>query len=98
MPVYLNKGDRFRMKQYVLRPFDKVYVSIAEPNQPWEFSLIKKVLTCKDFDKRNNPVLVLRPQDTEFVMPGKYYIEMKLVLGNGKVKTIFPKHQFWIVE
>ena len=34
MPVYLNKGDRFRMKQYVLRPLDKVYVSIAEPNQP----------------------------------------------------------------
>ena len=34
LPLFINVGDRFKPKQYVLRPNDKVYVSIAEPNQP----------------------------------------------------------------
>lgn len=94
VPIFINMGDKFRIKQYILRPNDKVYISIAEPNQPWEHSLIKKVLTIKDFNLRNDVILRLDPQDTEYVMPGKYYLEGKIRLGNGKVCTILPKRQF----
>ena len=98
IPIFINVGDKFHIKQYILMPEDKVYISIAEPNQPWEFSLIKKVLTRRDFNERNDVVLKLSPIDTEKVMPGKYYLEGKILLGNGKVYTILPKKQFWIVE
>lgn len=98
VPIFINLGDKFHIKQYVLRPGDKLYVSIAEPNQPWEHSLIKKVLTRKDFDGRKNVMFKLLPEETEYVMPGKYYIEVKLVLSTGRVYTVFPKRQFWIVE
>ena len=98
VPIIINLGDKFRFKQYILRPKDKVYVSIAEPNQPWECSLIRKTLTRKDFDSHKNAVFKLEPQDTEFVMPGRYYIEIKIQLSNGKVHTILPKKQFWVVE
>ena len=98
IPIFINVGERFEPVRYVLRPQDKVYVSIAEPNQPWEFSLIKKVLTRVDFNKKRDVVFKLDPIDTEYVMPGKYYLQAKIVLGNGKVYTILPKRQFWIVE
>ena len=98
LPIYINYGNRFRILRYVLRPKDKIYVSIAEPNQPWECSLIKKVLTRKDFDKRRNVILEILPEETEFVMPGKYYLEAKIVLPSGITHTLIPKRQFWIVE
>ena len=96
-PLFINLGDKFRPKQYVLRPKDKVYVSIAEPNQVWEDSLIKKVFTRRDFDKRKNIIIELLPEETENVMPGRYYLEIKLVSGE-KVFTVLKKTQFWIVE
>ena len=94
IPIYINAGDKFRIHQYILEPEDKVYISIAEPNQPWEFSLIKKILTTKDFNYFNDVVFKLEPTDTEKVVPGKYYLEGKILMGNGRVYTILPKKQF----
>ena len=31
-------------------------------------------------------------------MPGKYYLEAKIVLPSGITHTLIPKRQFWIVE
>ena len=98
IPIFINVGERFEPVRYILRPEDKVYVGIMEPNHPFECSLIKKVLTRSDFNKKRDVVFKLDPIDTEYVMPGKYYLEAKIVLGNGKVYTILPKRQFWVVE
>ena len=44
-------------------------------------------------------MIKLEPEDTENVMPGKYFMEIKLLLGKtGRVYTIMPKRQFWVVE
>jgi len=94
IPIYINAGNKFDPKRYILRPDDKLYIGIAEPNQPFEFSLIKKVLTRKDFNNKKDVMLRLEPKDTEYVMPGKYYLEAKLALANGRVYTIIPKRQF----
>ena len=42
-PLFINEWDRFHIKQYILRPGDKVYMSIAEPNQVWEDSAISDI-------------------------------------------------------
>ena len=35
LPIYINLGeDRFHLDRYTLGKGDKLYVSIAEPNQP----------------------------------------------------------------
>ncbi len=90
IPIFINKGDKFDIHRYVMGPYDTLYVGIMEPNSPWEFSLIKKVYTFKDLNTHGDVVFKLDPIDTEYVMPGKYYLEAKIVLGNGKVYTILP--------
>ena len=92
LPLFINAGDKFDFKRYLLRPGDKIYFSVAEPNQPWEHSLIKKIFTRRDFNEKGDIIIRLEPKDTEYVMPGKYFYEIKLVTKAG-VATIYPKHQ-----
>ena len=36
--------------------------------------------------------------ETEDLVPGLYYLEIKVKLTNGRVGTIFPRRKFYIYE
>ena len=96
LPVIINKGTQLDFERYTLSETDKLYVGIVEPNQSFENAIIKKVLT-KNSEKTDDGDVIfkLTPQDTEYLMTGKYYITIKLKQLD-EVTTILPAKEFWI--
>lgn len=106
----MNRGDTFELplrivpddgeENFVLKDSDKIYVGIMQPHQSFENALIRKVITTKsEKDDYGNPLFTLEPEDTEFVLTGKYFIMIKLSYRGGmktKVKTILPMKEFFI--
>lgn len=76
-PLTINFGSSLEPNTYGLNELDKLYFAVMEPNQPFETALIKKVFTQKDF-KDGQVQISFRPKDTECVLPGKYYYQIKL--------------------
>ena len=85
LDVFINLGYGCCQVQYVPEEVDKIYFGLMEPNQPFEFALIRKV-----FDEHNvNPDTGLvhmefEPEDTENLIPGLYYYSVKLATPIGR--------------
>jgi len=102
--LYINLGTELEPLNYELDENDRVYLGIMEPNQPFELALVKKVFTKEDFDFENHCLnIIFKSEDTEFLVPGNYYYEIKLfrpsaVLGGiDKVDTVVSKRRFIVI-
>lgn len=104
LPLLLNAGSTMLPLRYELAESAVVYFAVMEPNQPFENALIKKRYTTKDMDEDGNVIIHFRPQDTQCVLPGKYYYQVKLQRFNSEdpedyeVDTVIDKTQFFILE
>ena len=100
LPLIINANTKLDFEQYQLRQFDKIYIGIIEPNQSFENAIIRKVLTISSpTTEEGYPIFSLEPEDTEYLLTGKYYIEIKLVQkenGKDKVTTILPLKELYI--
>ena len=104
-PLFLNIGD---FRKYELQDGDKVYFGIMEPNQPFEWAIVRKVLTKDDVDESGNPVIKLKTKDTIRLMPGLYYYEVKLAMASEDsdsddfdepiLYTVVPKTKLFLLE
>jgi hypothetical protein len=102
-PVLLQLGNSMSPLTYQLQDKDKVYIGIMEPNQPFEDALIKKVCTAADQDMYGYVVAQFQPLDTLYVLPGKYYYQIKLQTINQRTgqydtETMVDKTLFYIQE
>lgn len=109
--IFVNIGTELLPWPYQLGINDYVYFGVMEPNQPFEHALIRKRI---DKDDNIDPAtgepldagyynIKFDVKDTEFLMPGTYYYEVKLLRHNettdeDKVDTIIPKTKFVIYE
>lgn len=102
MPLFINKGTELKPIRYNLRENDKsvIYLSVMQPNQYFENGCIRKV-----FSKENNwelndlgdLIISIEPIDTVYLLPGKYFYEIKIDLnGDNQVNTIIQKTEFWV--
>lgn len=100
LPILINEGTKLNFQQYQLRQFDKIYVGIIEMGQSFEDAIIRKVIDIfSKTDSKGHPLFMLKPEDTEYLLTGKYYIEMKLVQKIDEqdfVTTILPLKEFFI--
>lgn len=103
-PLTINAGTNLEPLLYSLTPTDNVYFAVMEPNQPFENALIRKKFTFNDCDENGNVIVRFKPQDTQCVLPGKYYYQVKLQRFNSEdpndyeVDTVIEKTLFWIME
>lgn len=102
-PLFINAGTQTRPIRYRINSKDQIYLSICEPNQPFECGVIRKVFTKKDTNRLGDVILKLDRSDTEKVVPGTYYITARIRLpskptGEIRVETILPKKKFIIYE
>lgn len=116
-PLTINFGSTLEPDAYrwshPAHLHDKIYFAVMEPNQPFETAIIKKVFTREDVDKDDQVIIKFKPKDTECVLPGKYYYQIKLQRFNSKkledgtyvynlddydVDTVIDKTQFFILE
>jgi len=112
--IVINRGDSFTINAsinigtilepitYTLQPGDRVYFGLMEPNQPFEFAVMRRRFTNADLDEHDNVVMKFDSDQTECLLPGVYYYMIKLARKdeNGKdiVDTIIEKTKFIIVE
>lgn len=104
LPLALNYGTNLDPYRYTLSDSCVVYFAVMEPNQPFEEALIRKRYTAEDADADGNIIIKFKPQDTQCVLPGKYYYQVKLQRFNStnaedyEVDTIVDKTLFYILE
>ncbi len=104
IPLVLNAGTFLEPIHYSVKPTSFVYFAVMEPNQPFEDALIKKRYTSADVDEYGNILIKFKPQDTQCVLPGKYYYQVKVQNVNPDdandytVDTVIDKTLFYILE
>lgn len=101
--IYMHRGDSFKIplvinqgtKEDVIKfyisqhPSAEVYFGLMEPNQRFEEALIKKHLKKEDLNSQGDLMLKFNPEDTENLIPSKYYYALK-----AEVKIF--NHQVWV--
>lgn len=109
-PLFININDKLLPARYPFSDADKIYLGITEPNQRWECALIKKVFDATDLNENGDIIVKLSSEETEHVVPGTYYYEVKLGHTEEKtteegetetvetVHTVITKRQFIILE
>lgn len=100
-PLFINTGTELKPIRYVLEEGDEVYLAIMQPNQYFENAIVKKKYTDEDLNDHGDVLIKIRPEDTEQLIPGKYYyqIKSKLRTADGyEVHTVIKKTEFFIVE
>lgn len=111
--ITLNRGDSFTLEMdlnigsaiepvlYFMTENDRLYFAIMEPNQPFEEALVRKEFTKDDQGANGDVVMIFSSTDTEFLLPGKYYYQVKLLRKedeNEFIDTVVSKTQFIIVD
>ena len=100
-PIFINIGSKLAPVYYTLKPTDKLYFGLMEPNQAFEDAVVKKVF---DFtspqDSEGNTLLMLKPTDTEKLLVGQYYYMIKLrtidEFNQESVRTVVKPTIFWL--
>ena len=99
----INVGNSLSPEYHIMGPQDVIYVGVMEPNQPFECAIIRKKFTYEDFLAQGASSIYFRPEDTQCLLPGKYYYQIKwehqdTVFNRTNVTTIVDKTLFYILE
>ena len=104
LPLYINLGTELEPVTCELTGTDVVYFGLMEPNTPFENALLKKKYVIDHVESDGSILLNFRPQDTQCILPGKYYYQIKLQRFLSEdpedymVDTVVDKTQFFILE
>lgn len=106
-PIIMNFGTEFEPDYYELAEGDKLYVGIREYNALFDDSIIRKVYTKDSKEYIEGTVqMTLFPKDTEYLIPGTYYLCAKLLQPANsennptdvdKVKTVLRDTLFYLL-
>ena len=100
--IYINRGTKLDPERYVLTENDAVYVGIMEFNQSFEDAIVKYKLTSENLNQDNDVTWTIKSTDTEYLEPGKYFYQIKLVRNDGTenqlVDTIVSKTELFIQD
>lgn len=101
-PLFINDGDCLKPERHIVEPDEKVYFGVREPNKYWEQSILKQIYTDESEKTEDGDIIIkINPEETEYLIPGTYYYEVKLVkYENDKIKhvrTVVPLTLFYIL-
>lgn len=97
-PILINVGGKTQIERYTVGAGDTLYISLCEPNQPFELGLIRRVYNSTNWAKNaeGDVIWKLSPEDTMHLVPGRYYYEIRIKLSNGKIAVIRPRTMFYL--
>jgi hypothetical protein len=101
--LFVNTGTALVPVRYTLTGDDRVYFAVCEPNQAFEDAVVKKEFSSADLDDDGDVVIKFTSNDTEYLLPGDYYYEVKLYkvftdTTKNEIDTIVPRTKFVIME
>ena len=104
LTIPLRMGTPIRPIPFEMTPESFLYFALMEPNQPFESAIVKKKLDIDDVTLDGKVRIKLNPQDTQCLLPGRYYYQVKLQIVDAEdtskysVHTIIDKTLFYITE
>ena len=101
IPLFINAGNTFQPYKYSLQGDDKIFFVVSESFQPFTEGVIRQVYTADDVNALGDVVIHIEPEDTHYLLPGRYYYEIKLLIrkdNNDVIDTLIPKRLFYIIE
>jgi hypothetical protein len=103
VPLFLNIGTDLEPVLYRLQKRDCLYLAVTEPNQPFECAIVKKVITEKDMNEDGTVNVRFKSKDTECLLPGKYYYQVKARFATNDdeeytINTVVPETEFIIMK
>jgi len=83
-PLFINTGTPLEPVRFDLRfnPGSELYLGVCEPNERFEDAIIRKKYTGADifnFNSDGDLMVEFNTEDTEYLLPGVYYYEVKLL-------------------
>ena len=102
-PFIPAEGNSLSYSTYHMSAKDELYFGVMEANEFFEDAIIKKKYTSIHQNEDGSIYIEFEPTDTEYLLPGLYYYQIKMRLYNEyndsySVNTVCPKTQFWIEE
>lgn len=102
-PLFLNKGTDLKPFRHILQENEEIYLSIMEPNKPFEEGIIKKYYTKDNLNNMGDVLISLEHDDTRCLLPGKYFYQIKGSFYNSEtqkfeINTVIQKTEFIIEE
>lgn len=102
LPLFINWGTEKSPIQYELQPTDTIYVGVMENNQSFENAIIRKLYKYNDEkDEYGNLIIKITPEDTEYLLPGKYCLTIKLrrqLIDTYEVHTVINNISLQIIN
>ena len=91
--IVMTRGDTYEFNlnmtdesgEYLLQGEDVLYFGIMDPGQPFEQALVRKRFTVEDLDAIGTLSIVLDPEDTLDLLPGKYFYSVKLHMDHDEL-------------
>ena len=114
--ITINRGDTFKVPIFIdiskdifhnIRfPFtqkDELYFFLLEPNTSIKHPLLMQVYTRDDLNENGDIVLKFIHDDTDWIVPGTYYYEIKLRAPyqdgmKDALVTVVPRRKFTILS
>lgn len=97
--LFLNEGTDLEPIRFLIseHPLTKVYLGIMEPNQFFEEAIVRKIYDINSpVNEEGDLIINLRPEDTEYLHPGTYYYQIKVLVDGQDVNTVIPKTLLYI--
>lgn len=101
LPLFINRGTKLDPLEYILKSTDRIYVGLIEPASCFERAIMRQVYTSADQNSEGYILIKFLPRDTEHLIPGTYYLEVKgqfITENIETVSTIIPKRKFIILD
>ena len=94
----INLGTKLQPEFYNLKDNDTIYLGVMENNQLFENALIRKVFKKKEDEEPSSSILIeFKHNDTIKVLPGDYWYEIKLHIGDTDEIITLVQQQFIIL-
>ena len=101
-PLYIYEGNKLNFTDYQLEENDLIYFAIMEPHQAFEDAIVKKKYDINsEKDSVGNIIIDLKSIDTQYLLPGTYYYEVKIRKNaqdeNESIETIITPTIWWML-
>lgn len=99
--LFINCGTKMCPHRYLLKPGDKVYFALMEPNQKFEDAILKKVYeNFENVTPEGDLIITLKSEDTQHLLPGKYFYTIKVNFADSTlpIQTVIENREFWLVD
>ena len=90
LPLFINQGTELEPVRFYIKdhPGTKVFLGAMEPNQSFEYAIVRKMYTSESAVNEEGDLIVgFDTNDTLYLHPGMYYYQVKVLIDGVILST-----------